>query len=193
MTATIYPAPTSALIISSPNPSGLTSNVTFNGLIDATTTILVGSPTGSLLFYTNGVTMKSVALGASGVGDSAATTSTTTLPAGSITVGAYYAGDGNYSSSTNWLTQTVTNSTPCSQTNRIVGWTYNGGNSVTLTNIGTTNAVYYVVSQTDVSQPLASWTPVVGSTNTNTTGIWTITLVNPSPIFYRVKAINACQ
>ena len=197
LTGTINTAATSPAIVSSANPSTLGNSVTFT-FTATSTTPTTNPPTGTVSFYTNqfGVTPLVLAGSSSLVSNTPttaiATFTTALLAAITNTVQGGYPGDGNFTGSSNSLSQVV-NSVICSATNLILSVTYNGGNSVTLTNIGTTNAVYYVVSQTDVSQPLASWTPVAGSTNTNTAGIWTITLVNPSPIFYRVRAVNPCD
>ena len=171
---------------SSPNPSSPGANVTFTATLSAVFPG-AGTPTGSVIFATNGVPMSTNAL-VSGV----ASTSTTALPVGTTPCLAWYTGDGNFSGVTNSLSQVV-NST-CSQTNRILSIIPNGGNSFTLNLVGTYQAQYYILSQTNASQPLANWLPVPGSTNTvsNPSGLWSVNVTNRAPAFYRSKAINAC-
>jgi hypothetical protein len=82
----------------------------------------------------------------------------------------------------------------CSSTNRIIGITNNGNNSFTLKIQGTSSAQYYLLSQTNLNQPIANWQVVPGSTNTAVAGngIWTFTVTNPAPAYYRVKATSPC-
>ncbi|PWU10021.1 MAG: hypothetical protein C5B50_26140 [Verrucomicrobia bacterium] len=195
-TANITPAATSASIISSLNPSGATSNVTFTAVISANSTILSGSPTGNILFVTNSTLLSSVALVASGTGSGTASKSTTALPVGTTTVSAQYAGDGNYLGSTNSLAQVVTNNIPCSATNIVLSITNNLNGTVSLKMLGTPSAQYYMVSQTNPLAPITLWSPVAGSTNTanSSSGIWSVTApLNPASTYFRAKAMNSCQ
>jgi hypothetical protein len=91
-------------------------------------------------------------------------------------------------------TQNVGNST-CSSTNRVLSVTPNGGNSFTLNLIGTYLAQYYIVSQTNAAQPMVNWQVYPGSTNTvaNASGLWSITVTNHAPAFYRSRAVLSCQ
>ena len=75
-----------------------------------------------------------------------------------------------------------------------MGITNNGANSFTLGLQGTYKAQYYILSQTNVAQPMADWLVVAGSTNTvtNASGQWSFTVTNPAPAYYRVKAIQSC-
>jgi fibronectin-binding autotransporter adhesin len=82
----------------------------------------------------------------------------------------------------------------CNATNALLSIVNNGGNSFTLYFQGTFNATYSVLSQTNITQPMANWKVVPGST-TNLTdggGLWSFTVTNPAPAFYRSKALNAC-
>jgi hypothetical protein len=66
---------------------------------------------------------------------------------------------------------------------------------MTLDFVGTPNATYYVVTQTNVDATLATWSPVAGSTNTAATpgGLWSITVTNNAQRrFYRAEAMYPC-
>ena len=82
----------------------------------------------------------------------------------------------------------------CSQTNSIVAITNNGNSTFTLKMQGTSGAEYYLVSQTNIAQPLVNWQNVPGSTNQVSAGngIWTFMVTNRPPAFYRVKAVSSC-
>jgi autotransporter-associated beta strand protein len=84
----------------------------------------------------------------------------------------------------------------CSQTNRILSAVNNvDAGTITLNFIGTPQAEYYVVTHTNVEAALATWTPVVGSTNTapSPSGLWSMSITHTEARrFYRAKAINAC-
>jgi len=62
----------------------------------------------------------------------------------------------------------------------------------TVTARGTVGAQYYLVSSGNIKTAMGSWTPVTGSTNTATSpnGIWTCTVSNSSPAYYRAVAVN---
>ena len=96
-------ATTANTLVSSPNPSLPGSNVTFTATV--TNAVADGpTPTGNVQFKTNGVPLcAAVALDGSGV----ATLITNSLPHGSNTVTAEYAGDGNFLGSTNSVAQVV--------------------------------------------------------------------------------------
>jgi autotransporter-associated beta strand protein len=83
----------------------------------------------------------------------------------------------------------------CSSTNRILGMTNNGNGSFTLQMQGTSGALYYLVSQTNIAQPLINWKGVPASTNLVSAGngIWSFTVTNRAPAFYRSKAISSCN
>jgi hypothetical protein len=42
---------------------------------------------------------------------------------------------------------------------------------------------------------MTNWLVVTGSTNTvtNVSGLWSITVTNHAPAFYRSRAMNSCQ
>jgi autotransporter-associated beta strand protein len=79
-----------------------------------------------------------------------------------------------------------------SQTNAILGITNKGTNSFTLNLQGTPQVQYYLVFQTNVSQPFSKWQPVPGSTNTapGPDGRWSFVASNAGPVFYRSVALN---
>ena len=100
---TITTASSTNSVAASPNPSLPGSNVTFTATLAAVVPG-VGTPTGTVLFKTNGVALSDpVALDGSGL----ATLMTNSLPHGSNTVTAEYAGDSNFQGSTNSLVQVV--------------------------------------------------------------------------------------
>jgi trimeric autotransporter adhesin len=186
-TANITKANSQEVLTSSSNPSSPGADVTFTATLSPNPPS-AGIPTGTVTFVTN-----NVALGAVTLTGGVAATNTAALPVGSTTVEARYTGDANFIGVTNSLTQVV-NSAICSSTNRILSVTQNGGNSLTLNLIGTYQAQYYIVSQTNVAQPLANWTLVPGTTNTvaDPGGLWSVTVTNPAPAFYRAQAMSPC-
>jgi hypothetical protein len=185
--ANITKANSQEALTSSSNPSSPGADVTFTATLSPNPPS-AGIPTGTVTFVTN-----NVALGAVTLAGGVAATNTAALPLGNTTVEARYTGDVNFIGVTNSLTQVVS-SAICSSTNRILSVTQNGGNSLTLNLIGTYQAQYYIVSQTNVAQPLANWTPVPGTTNTvaNPSGLWSVTVTNPAPAFYRAQAMSPC-
>jgi len=113
---------------------------------------------------------------------------------GTNTIVAEYAGDNDFTGSSDSLAQVVTSLAPCSQTNAIVGIADNRDGTFTITFQGTPQAQYYVVSSPDIA-PLPIWTPLPGSTNSAAAGdgLWSVTVTNSSPQrFYRSTAINPC-
>jgi hypothetical protein len=99
---TITAASTSIAVSSSENPSGYQDSVIF-------TATLPSDATGSVIFKTNSVLFDTETLS-----DGSTTTTNSTLPRGTNTITAEYAGDGNYTGSTNDLAggQVVTNHPP---------------------------------------------------------------------------------
>jgi hypothetical protein len=80
--------------------------------------------------------------------------------------------------------------------NTLVGIGNNNDGTFTLTFQGTPQAEYYIVTSTDVTTPIASWTVLTGSTNvvTNLSGAWSFTVTNATPQqFYRSAAVVPCQ
>jgi hypothetical protein len=187
-TANITQANSADAVTGSPNPSGLGSSVTFSATLSGVPPG-AGIPTGNVIFLTNGVVL-STSAASGGVATSA---STSTLPLGTTTITAQYAGDANFLGVTNTMQQVVQN-TVCSQTNRLLSITGNGGNSFTLHLIGTYQAQYSIVAQTNLTQPMANWQPVPGSANivSNPSGVWSVTVTNPAPAYYRAKAATVC-
>jgi hypothetical protein len=106
---TINPASTTNNVYASPNPSLPGAEVTFTAAIGAVPPG-AGTPTGTVLFKTNGVALcDPIGLDGSGV----ATLITNSLPHGSNTVTAEYAGDSSFLGSTNSVAQVV-NTAPTS-------------------------------------------------------------------------------
>jgi hypothetical protein len=168
---------------STPNPSSQGGNVTLTATLSGNPG---GTPTGSIIFAANSAPFSTNAL-VSGV----ASTTTATLPAGTITLAAWYTGTTNFFGITNTLSQVV-NST-CSQTNALLSIVPNGGNSYNINFQGTPGAQYYVLSQTNVAQPIANWKAQPGSTNIiGGSGLWSYTATNPAPAYYRSKAVTTC-
>jgi hypothetical protein len=173
---TITAASSTTALISSLNPSGQTSNVTFAATVAAvspgTTT-----PTGSMQFYTNGIALGGPVALSGGV----ASLSTAELAVGTNIVGAAYLGDGNYLVSSNSLAQVVTINV---ETPSTLGIRDNGDGTVTITFAGTPGAKYVVQAAGDLGTP--SWQNV--STNTAAAnGLWPFTdsTVSQPGRFYR--------
>ena len=103
-----------------------------------------------------------------------------------------FAAQGNYLSSSDSLSQIVNSGVTLSQTNIILSILNNNDGSFNLDVLGTPQAVYYLVSSSDVTLPSASWALVPGSTNTadTVTGRWSFTVTNPPPSYYRSIAVN---
>jgi autotransporter-associated beta strand protein len=104
-------------------------------------------------------------------------------------------GSGAQHTSSRFIGSGLLNLGACSQTNSIVGITNNPNHTVTLTMQGTFGAQYYLVTQTNVTQPIANWQPVPGSTNqvSAVNGIWSLTVSNSTPTaVFRVKAVSSC-
>jgi autotransporter-associated beta strand protein len=195
--ANITQAGTSLGIASSANPSTVASNVTFTLTVTATTTT-TRPPTGTATFYTNAVVIGTGNLVSNTPTSSIGSYTTAGLPVGTTPVEGNYGGDANFAQPASGIftNEVVQSGTTCSQTNVILSVTPNGGSSFTLNLIGTYQAQYYILSQTDMSQTnMANWLVVPGSTNTvtNASGSWFFTVTNPAPAFYRVKAMNPCQ
>jgi hypothetical protein len=159
------------------------------------TTATTNPPTSTVTFFTNGFAVSPAVNLVSNTPISAtATYSTTLLPAGTNSVAAVYGGDANFAAALQVSTNQVVQSSVCSQTNAILGIVPMGGNTYTLNFIGTYQAQYYVVAQTNLTQPMANWIPVTGSTNTvsNLGGAWSVIVSNPAPAFYRARATSVC-
>jgi trimeric autotransporter adhesin len=181
----ITAASSATAVVSSVNPSGPGTNVTFTATVSSS----AGVPAGEVVFVANGVPFSTNALVSGSVG-----ASTASLPLGTNTVAAQYAGDGNFLPSTNSLEQVVKVFVTCSQTNSPLAMANNLDGTFTLTFVGTPQAQYYVVATADLAQP-GSWTVVAGSTNTvtNTSGLWQFTVTNSTPQrFYRSAAVAPC-
>ena len=145
---TITQTGTSLSLVSSQNPSVYGSNVTFTVTVPA-------DATGNVLFETNGVALSTVA-----VVNGTASAATELLPLGTNTITAEYAGDNNYTGSTNCLSggqvvlgapviaNSVTNEVPYGATWQIAitnlaaqaGWSDPNGFSLTLTNVDSVSA-----------------------------------------------------
>lgn len=176
-----------SLLTSSENPSGLTSDVTFTATVSAA----YGTPSGNVVFLTNGTPFRTNALNGSGQ----AQASTDALPVGTNAIAAQYAAQANWRASSDSLSQVVTNTgAVCSQTNRILSIVNNGSGSFTLTFLGTPQAQYYVVASPNVTAGMNTWTPLAGSTNTapSPSGQWSVIVTNAAPRYYRSKAVNSC-
>jgi len=187
-TANITKGSTQDNFTSSLNPSTVGANVTFTATISAVAPA-AGTPTGNVIFATNGVAWSTNAL-SGGV----ASASISTLPQGTTPMLAWYTGDSNFNGVTNNLSQVVNAASTCSSTNTFLSITPNMDGSFTLSIVGTPQAQYYLVSSAIPAASLSTWQVVPGSTNTAATGtgLFSITVTNPSPAFYRCRAMNPC-
>jgi hypothetical protein len=126
-----------------------------------------GTPTGSVQFFTNGIASGPAVSLVAGT----ATLSISSLLAGTNTIVAAYAGDGNFLSSSNSIAQIVTAAiTP--DLPRTLAITNNGNGTVTITFQGTPGAEYVVQASASINS--GSWQNV--STNVaGSNGFWTYT------------------
>jgi fibronectin-binding autotransporter adhesin len=190
----INPIGTTATLVSSLNPSTNGNSVTFT--FKVTPTALTNNPTGSVTFYTNNIAVSpTVALVSGGVGNNSSTAVFTTalLPIGTTPVTCVYGGDAIFSApAIPTVNQVVQGTGVCSQTNRVLSVTANVGNTFTVNLIGTYQAQYRIVSQTNAGQPMINWVPVLGGTNTvsNPSGLWSVTVSNHAPAFFRSQAMS---
>ncbi len=185
-TADITGAVTTTVLASSENPSSSGSNVTFTATVSST----VGTPEGDVVFLASDVPFSTNAL-VGGVAEA----STAALSAGTNTVAAQYAAQGNYLGSGDSLLQVVPGAVVYSQTNVVASMVDNGNGTFTLSFIGTPQAQYYVVTTTDPAALIPVWQAVPNSTNTAPApdGAWSITVTNDSTQrFYRSAAVNPC-
>ena len=193
LTANITQVGTTTVVTSSANPGTLNTPITFTATV-TTAVPNTNSPTGSVQFRSNNVVVSgSVALVAVSPSVSKATFNLSFATAGSWPIEGDYSGDTSYVFSSGTMTETVS-ATPCSGTNTILSIVNNGNGTTTLTMLGTPNAQYYLVSQTDVAAALP-WTPVTGSTNfaNSGNGQWTFTTASGSGNKnYRSVAVHAC-
>ena len=180
VSVTVNPAGSTTALVSSQNPSTNGVSVRFT----ATVSSGAGTPTGNVLFLTNGLPLATVALAGG-----SASISTADLPIGTTPVEAQYAAQANWGASSHSLDQVVYSAVTLSTTNFILSIVGNGGGSYTLNLQGTPGAKYYVVASGDVSSP--AWTALTGSTNTvPESGLWSFLVSNAAPTFYRVVAID---
>jgi hypothetical protein len=189
VTQTVTKADTLTVLSALPNPSAPGASVTFTATLSPVSPA-IGTPIGNVVFRTNGVSAKTNAL-VSGV----ATLSLATLPLGTNAVVAEYVGNANFLTSTGSLQQVVKILSTCSQTNALLSIGTNPDGTFTLAFLGTPQAVYYLMTQTNVAAPMAQWNVVAGSTNTvtNVSGLWSVTITNNVPqLYYRSAAVSVC-
>jgi subtilase family serine protease len=116
------------VVLSSKNPAGPGSNVTFTATLTAVAPGS-GTPTGTVQFYADGAALGSPVTLAGGV----ASTNTSTLASGLHVISNYYAGDGNFWSSSNSVTQVVTGSPTAA--NVTLSCYTNSGAKISVTNL----------------------------------------------------------
>jgi len=181
VSVTVNAASSTTVLVSSQNPSTNGVSVTFTATISSG----VGTPTGNVVFLTNGAALATVAL----TGGSASV-STADLPVGTVTVAAQYAAQANWQASSDSLDQAVRPSVVYSLANSILSMEDNLDGSYTLYCQGTAGAKYYVVTSSDPTVAMSSWT-VVGITNTaDSSGLWNATVSGAAPAFYRGAAVD---
>ena len=176
----------STLLVSNMNPSGHSTNVTFTASVTGVPPLAV--PTGNVVFSVN-----STPFATNGLLSGSTTASLTSLPTGTNSITALYAGDGAFPSSlSGTLAQVVTNSVIYSTLNKILSISNNHNGSFTLSAQGTPGALYYVVASGNTKAAMTAWAPVVGSTNTaaSSGGTWSCVVSNPAPAYYRPIAVN---
>jgi hypothetical protein len=184
----IDPLGTTTLLAVDINPSGRTTNVTFTATV-AGVLPAADLPTSNVVFLANGTPFATNGPLVSG----SITASTVSLPAGTNVITAQYVGDGNFLGSTSSsLSEVVTNNVIYSQTNVVGSIVNNQNGTFTLYMVGTPGAEYYVVASSSITEQMAAWTPVPGSTNTaaSPSGAWSCVVSNPAPAYYRPVAVN---
>jgi hypothetical protein len=181
-TLTINPASSSLALSSSTNPAPQGSNITFTASISAVTPGS-GTPTGSVQFYTNGSPSGSPVTLSGGT----AVISLSTLPVGTNTVAAAYAGDGNFLGGSNSILQVITATVV--DVPSTLALTNNGDGTVTLTLRGTPGTQYVLQAKDDLLS--GTWSNV--STNTAPSkGSWTYTesTAGHTSRFYRLVKLS---
>ena len=183
ITGVITGAAFTTVLSSSQNPSVVSNSVTFT----ATVASAAGTPTGDVVFKTNGTILATVALSGLGVASAA----TADLAAGTNTVTAEYAVQANWLASSDSLQQVI-GGTIYSQTNVIMSIADAGGGQFAVQLQGTPGAEYYLVASPDAGTSMSGWVAVGSSTNASPspTGQWAITVSNAAPSFYRLQAVN---
>ena len=174
-------------LTSSLNPAYYGSSVTFTATVASVST---GTPSGTVTFK-DGATV--LGTGALTAGQTTFTTNNLSVSGSPHAITAAYGGDASFVQSTSAaLSQVI--SPNCSHTNAVLAITNNLNGTFKLTVVGTPGAYYYVVAQTNVTQPLANWAVVAGSTNvvTDFSGVWYFTATNAAPQYYRVAAVTVC-
>jgi hypothetical protein len=184
LSQSVNKASSSAVVASSANPSVYGQSVTFTATVSAVAPG-AGTPSGGVTFLVNGAAFSTNAL----VGGRAAADAVG-LPVGTNMVKVEYKGDGNFLGSSNAQQQVVR--TAASQTNYVLGIRANPDGTFLLSFLGTPQAEYYVVAQTNAAAPMPRWAVLAGSTNlvTNSLGRWWFTVTNRAPYqFYRSAAV----
>jgi hypothetical protein len=183
-TMTITFVASATALVSSQNPAIYGDQVLLTATVNADPT-LPFEPGGDVIFLANGAS-----LGTGHLTNHIATLSTPSLSAGTNLVEAFYAGDGNFSASSNHLDQVV--NIQCSSTNHILNIVCNETNTLTLTFAGTPKAQYYLLQTPDPTTPMANWT--VLSTNRAEASVWSCTVTNQGGAkFFRLQAVAPCQ
>jgi autotransporter-associated beta strand protein len=145
VTGIITPANSTTTISSSNNPAAYQGDVTFSATVTG-----VDTPTGNMQFQTNGVLFDTEVL----TGGVATSVDTTNLPPGTNMVTAAYSGDVNYLPSTNSLNQVETVA-------QFKALNLGGSGLVLGGSGGLPGGIYYVLVSTNMTAPLADWTPVL--------------------------------
>jgi autotransporter-associated beta strand protein len=182
---------TSVALTAGASPSTYGDSLTF------TATVTGNSPGGTVQYRVDGV---AVGNPVTPVGGSASLVVSNLSVSGSPhPITAFYSGDDNNNpsdSAARPISQVITPSVTCSQTNTLLSMADNPDGTLILTFVGTPQAQYYVLASADVAVPMTNWAPVAGSTNTvtNASGLWQFTVTNTAPQqFYRATAVVPCQ
>ena len=173
-------------LASSLSPADYGSSVTFT----ATVAVASGTPTGKVTFN-DGATV--LGTGNLSAGLATLTTNNLSVTGSPHSITAVYGGDASFVPSTSDALSQVINPN-CSQTNAVLAIANNLNGTFKLTLVGTPGAYYYMVTQTNATQPMANWAVVAGSTNVATapSGVWYFTATNAAPRYYRVAAVTVC-
>jgi fibronectin-binding autotransporter adhesin len=171
-------------LTSSLNPAYYGSSVTFTAMVTAAS----GTPTGTVTFK-DGATV--LGTGSLSAGQTTLTTNNLSITGSPHAITAAYSGDASFLPSTSAVLSQVVNAM-YSQTNAVLAITNNLNGTFKLALVGTPGAYYYMVMQTNVTQPMTNWTVVTGSTNlvTDPSGVWYFTATNPAPRYYRAAAVK---
>jgi hypothetical protein len=179
LTQAVNQASTTSAVASSKNPANVGDVVYYTNIVTATAPG-AGIPSGSVNFIKNGTNGIGTAALINGV---AVLNAGTNYTAGSFTITASYAGDANFTGSTNSLTQVVNGVVLTPPT--VGGATISGG-QFSITFSGPNGQTYEVLSTTNLANSL--WITNSSGTFGGSSVVYTNTAPNDPQRFYRIQS-----